>query len=86
MFSALLVCGLGLGCCVGCSETTKQETREAVDQTGEAIRSAAEDTKENVQKAAEKVEEGARNVRDSLSGGDASDETPATPTTENPPG
>jgi uncharacterized protein (UPF0333 family) len=51
---------------VGCSETTKQETREALDEAGDAIGAAAADTKENAKKAAAAVEKGAREVQESL--------------------
>jgi uncharacterized lipoprotein len=54
----------------GCSETTKQETREAVDEAGDAVSSAAADAKENVKQAADAVEEGARNLKDKLDGDD----------------
>ena len=57
-------------CTVGCSETTKQETRQAIDEAGDAVSSAAEDTKQNVKKAADAVEEGARNLKDKVDGAD----------------
>ena len=42
----------------GCSEQTKQETKEMFKETGEAASSAAEDTKENVKKIGSAVEAG----------------------------
>jgi hypothetical protein len=65
---ALCLPAAGLALVLGCSETTKTETKEALKETGEAINSAAQDTKENAAKAATAVEEGARKVHDKLSG------------------
>ncbi len=66
-----------LAIALGCSETTKTETKEALKETGEAISSAAQDTKENAAKAATAVEEGARKVHDKLSG-ESTDQAPET--------
>jgi hypothetical protein len=41
----------------GCSEQTKSETKEALQETGEAISSAAEDAKANAARAAGAIEE-----------------------------
>jgi uncharacterized lipoprotein len=67
------ICVVGLA---GCSDQTKQETREAVDEAGDAVRSAAEDTAENVKKGAEAVKGAAEDVGDKLDGDDAADGTP----------
>jgi hypothetical protein len=48
----------------GCSEQTKVETKEALQETGEAIGSAAEDAKKNAARAAGAIE-------DKLNGDDA---------------
>lgn len=82
-FYAILTAVVGLVFTAGCSETTKQETRQAVDEVGDAVSSAAQDTKENVKKAADAVEEGAQNLKDKIDGDDEA--TPATePATAEP--
>jgi hypothetical protein len=82
-FHALLTAAACLAFTAGCSETTKQETREAIDEAGDAASSAAQDTKENAKKAADAVEEGARNLKDKIDGDDEA--TPsADPATTDP--
>jgi hypothetical protein len=57
-----------LALCGGCSEQTKTETKEALQQAGEAAQSAAEDTKANVSKAAGAVEDAAAKAKEKLNG------------------
>ena len=68
-FGLFLVASLALG--AGCSEKTKTETREAIDETGDAVGSAVEDTKENANKAADAVKAGAESARESWESDDA---------------
>jgi len=49
----IAVAGLSAALLVGCSEKTKEETKEAIDATGEAASSAVEDSKENLKKVGE---------------------------------
>lgn len=55
LFAALSLC---LAFAAGCSEKTKQEGKEAIEATGEAVGSAVEDTKENARKVGEAVKAG----------------------------
>jgi hypothetical protein len=57
--------GLCLALVCGCSETTKQEAKEALEATGEAAKAAAEDTKANVKKAGDAIEAGVDEFRTS---------------------
>jgi uncharacterized lipoprotein len=54
--NAVLAAAVLLGL-AGCSEQTKIETKEAINETGEAVRSAAQDTAENVEGAARRAQE-----------------------------
>jgi hypothetical protein len=63
---------------IGCSEKTKQEGKEALDATGEAIGAAAEDTKENFKKAGEVGEAAVDKAKEEFSGDDEPAAEPAT--------
>ena len=71
--AAIAVCTLGLA---GCSEQTKQESREALDATKEAAESAGEDIKVNAKKAVEVGKTAVDKAKDEFS-----DPPPSTPPT-----
>lgn len=65
LLAALSLC---LSFSIGCSEKSKQEGKEALDATGEAIGAAAEDTKENLKKAGEVGEAAVDKAKEEFSG------------------
>jgi hypothetical protein len=77
---------------IGCSEKTKQETKEALQESGEAVSSAAEDTKANVKKAGEVVKgaveggrEKAKELESESPAGDSPADADAVPEAEEQP-
>lgn len=74
LFKLLAAASLCLILTAGCSEQTKQETKEMLDEAGDAASSAVEDTKENVKKAGEVLETAGEKAKEEFSG----DEEPAT--------
>lgn len=74
LFKLIAALSLCLAFAAGCSEKTKQEGKEALDATGEAIGSAVEDGKENVKKVGGALKAGVDETKKELS----DPETPAT--------
>lgn len=67
----LAVLFIALMALVGCSEATKQEAKEALDATGEAVQAAADDAKSNAEKVGEAVKAGVERGREEFSKPDA---------------
>lgn len=59
--------GLCLAIGMGCSAKTKEEAKEALDATGEAVGAAAEDAKVNAKKVGEVFEAGAEKAKEKFS-------------------
>lgn len=59
--------GVAATLCLGCSEKTKQETKEALEATGEAATAAVEDSKANAKKIGEVVEAGVEGAKEKAS-------------------
>jgi hypothetical protein len=75
-FVAVALCSAML---LGCSEKTQQETKEMLDEAGDAASSAVEDSKENLEKAGDAI----KAAGDELTGDDEpATETDAAPETE----
>jgi hypothetical protein len=76
LFHYVAAAGVSFALLAGCSEKTKQETKEMLDEAGDAASSAVEDTKDNVEKAGEVIEAAGDKAKEEFSG----DDKPATAT------
>ena len=70
-FHRFAVLSVGLAALLGCSDATKQETKEALDATGEAVQAAAADAKVNAEKVGEAVKAGVERGREEFNEPDA---------------
>lgn len=76
IFKQLSAVGFSVLLLAGCSDKTKQETKEMLKETGEAASSAAEDTKENVKKIGSAVEAGVERGKEEFNKPDTQSQAP----------